>query len=426
MPTPERRRKLFEPLLAATLLMAIAVVGVSPAVAEQGLTPEAETALLPDDDLTQAINQLNEQIAKRKSEIGDLQDQMTVYKKAIEEKRQETATVQSEVEITDNKIAETELAIRSNELELEATNLELQQIDSQIQDETVKMIRQREMIAEYLRAIAKTDQRSSIDLFLTESTLADFFNDVQFLEQSQQDLKRSLDAVETLKAGLEQQRADEASKKEHLAEIQAKLEDSKVDLSEQKSAKVALAEQLRVSETRYRYQLAQLQKEVQNINADIAATERRLRQSLDEQKLRKVSGGTAGWMWPVPSMKVTTLFHDPDYPFRYVYEHPGIDIRAPQGTPVRASRGGYVARAKDAGMGYSYVMLVHENGLSTVYGHVSKILVQEDTYIEKGEVIALSGGTPGTPGAGNMTTAPHLHFEMRQDGIPVNPLNYLQ
>jgi murein DD-endopeptidase MepM/ murein hydrolase activator NlpD len=232
--------------------------------------------------------------------------------------------------------------------------------------------------------------------------------------------------VRTIKAELEKREGEESQKKAHLEDIRKQLEIAKSELGEQKTARVVLSEQISVSETRYRYQLAQLQKEAKNINADIAATESRLRKTLDDDKLRKLSGGTGGWGWPVnPSRGISAFFHDPDYPFRNVFEHPAIDVRVSQGTPIRAPKGGYVARAKNAGMGYSYVMLIHDGDISTVYGHVSSIAVQEDTYVEKGDIIAYSGGKPGTPGAGNLTTGPHLHLEFRVGGIPVNPLNYL-
>ena len=427
---PERlTRKFFEPALAALMLCALAFASAQPALGQVRLTAtgvEEEDVLEESDDLKRVIDLLNDQIVKKKTSVDQLKAQMQAYQRAIEEKRREAATVQSELAIVENKIAKAELDIAANGLEIEATELEISEIGAQIQEKSLKIMRQRQMISQFIRALHKTDQESAIDLFLTQKTLSDFFNDVQFLEDSQRELKKSLDAVLALKADLEKREGESTLKKAHLEEIRKRLDVAKDELGEQKTAQIALSEQIRVSETRYRYELAQLQKEVQNINADIAATERRLRKTLDEERLRRLSGGTGGWGWPVdPSRGITAFFHDPDYPFRHVFEHPAIDIRAAQGTPVRAPKGGYVARAKDAGKGYSYVMLIHDGDISTVYGHVSRIVVQEDTYVEKGDIIAYSGGAPGTAGAGNLTTGPHLHLEFRLGGIPVNPLNYL-
>lgn len=126
------------------------------------------------------------------------------------------------------------------------------------------------------------------------------------------------------------------------------------------------------------------------------------------------------------SGSITYYFHDPDYPFAESFEHPGIDIKASQGTRVKSAADGIVSVVVDAGYYYSYVIIKHNNNnLETVYGHLSRIDVRAGEIVEQGQTIGLSGGKPGTPGAGEYTTGPHLHFEVRLNGVPVDPMDYL-
>ena len=104
---------------------------------------------------------------------------------------------------------------------------------------------------------------------------------------------------------------------------------------------------------------------------------------------------------------------------RYRRHHDGIDIAAPPGTPIFASRDGIVDSAgRQNGFGL-VIFLVHGDGLVTVYGHASRLLVVTGQAVKKGQLIALVGCT-------GRCTGSHLHFEVRQDGRAQNPLQYLQ
>lgn len=412
---------------AALLAFVMALLLLAPALAAETIDSASSTDAAPADDFSNLIENYQKQIQAKKDAAAQLKQQIDAYQKQIVAKHQEAATVASQLAITDNKIAQTRLDIQSNQLEIDATNLEIKDLDTQIQDKTLKIMRQREMIGEFLRTIKKNDAKTSLDLLLTENTISDFFNDVQFLHESQRDLKDALDVAKTLQADLQARAVATNSKRQHLQEIVANLAKDNDALAEDKAAKVALADQAQADATRFQYQTAQLKKAIEDENNDVNQIERKLRKTLDAQRLQVLSGNPDDWGWPVdPGRGITAYFHDQDYPFRYLFEHPAIDIRVAQGTPVHAAKGGYVARAKNGGMGYSYIMIVHDDGMSTVYGHVSRIMVKEDTYVEKGDVIALSGAMPGTPGAGPYTTGPHMHFEIRLNGIPVDPLQYMK
>jgi murein DD-endopeptidase MepM/ murein hydrolase activator NlpD len=99
--------------------------------------------------------------------------------------------------------------------------------------------------------------------------------------------------------------------------------------------------------------------------------------------------------------------------------HNGIDIALPTGTPVKAADGGTVTFSGRQGT-YGYLVIIdHGEGYTSYYGHNSKNLVSKGDKVHKGQTIALSGNT-------GRSTGPHLHFEVRKFGVPVNPINYLK
>ncbi|GBD29245.1 Murein hydrolase activator NlpD [bacterium HR32] len=121
---------------------------------------------------------------------------------------------------------------------------------------------------------------------------------------------------------------------------------------------------------------------------------------------------TVAYLWPARGV-ITSRFG-----MRWRRHHNGVDIAAPRGTPIYAARAGRVVRAGWYG-GYGLVVVLdHGDGMETWYGHASRILVRVGQRVERGEAIARVGCT-------GACTGPHVHFEVRVRGQPVDPLRYL-
>jgi murein DD-endopeptidase MepM/ murein hydrolase activator NlpD len=246
---------------------------------------------------------------------------------------------------------------------------------------------------------------------------------------------------------------------EQMKLLQSGLEKQKANLEEQKASREKLIEQTAWEEARYVEYIAtqqQAQAQVESLWKDASSRYEtassdlmsryncskaqkstddtiecaRIRQYFANEKTlgnSEMREGTPNILdWPTTSRRITSYFHDAGYYSALGSHHEAIDIATPQGTDILAPADGYVSYTLlPSPGGYSYMALKHRDQYTTVYGHLSEILVSRDTFVRRWQLIARSGGAVGTAWAWPMTSGPHLHFEVWKGRQPVDPLRSL-
>lgn len=258
----------------------------------------------------------------------------------------------------------------------------------------------------YLSVFHEINQRLGDEILAREIALEDARQKLTSKKERKETLRDLLNAeMRTLNASRE-------SKKRLLEETQGKqiIYETLLELSKKEEAQVALTiARLKENYAFFQDKLAQLPK----------SSEQSTIQFQFEQE------GNI-FRWPVnPSLGISAFFHDEDYQKTLGLAHNAIDIRIPQGSKIIAATDGVVTKIVDNGFTYSYVIIAHPGNLLTLYGHMSEIFVNEGELVTQGKVIGLSGGIPGTKGAGWLTTGAHLHFEVLKNWQHVDPLEYL-
>lgn len=164
--------------------------------------------------------------------------------------------------------------------------------------------------------------------------------------------------------------------------------------------------------------LTDIENSAKEIDQEIEKKQRELEQKMaNTSMLLNVSGD---YVWPLPSqnLHITSLFAGRIHPITGIYgKHNGVDVAAPEDTPIYAAQSGIVLAATYHYSYGNYVSISHGNNNSTLYAHMTSYTVSEDEYVTQGQVI----GYVGTTGS---STGYHLHFEIRTNGLRTDPLQY--
>ena len=369
-------------------------------------------------DVNEQINLIENDLNKKQKELNDIEAQQAKTQTELENTKQELATVE-------NRLVQTQDELKTLKLELETA--------------IAKANQQEILNADRLRAMYMNSDSSYLELLLESKSLNDLLNRADMITQmiayDQQvfdGMKQYQDEVEVKKAASEEQekkiqqyKKDVEDKKVTLENKEQEIIDAKEKIAQQKNAiesaqneKGILLSKLTKEEKAIRNELDELARQSKEL-------EKKIQQLIKEQEGKynnlSYSGGVLAW--PAPGFnRITSPYGRRIHPITKDYRmHTGIDIAGSgiNGTPAIAAADGVVIMAQRYGGYGNAVIIDHGSGITTLYAHGSRIKVSVGQKVTKGTAVLAIGST------GN-STGPHLHFEIRKNGAPTDPMPYLR
>ncbi|MCK4501313.1 peptidoglycan DD-metalloendopeptidase family protein, partial [Candidatus Babeliales bacterium] len=320
--------------------------------------------------------------------------------------------------LLDQQIESAHLSLEAIVVEIETIGLERSSINKELVDLEEEALDQKLVLQKAIRSSYLMRRKSLVETLIGSDSLAEFMSHLEYLDRVQYHISVGIQTINDLKGSLAIKKAVLEDKNERLSEIQSSKILEEESLQIQIHAKQGILQDLKFNEVDYQKRLESARAEQQAVSNEIANL-------LRSTPKKAVPSGELKLAWPVPRGVITATFQDQAYYRRFGITHNAIDIAVPQGTPIKSPAAGTVTKIKDGGSGLSYMVVNHDNGLATVYLHLSGFAVSTGAYVAQGQVIGYTGGTPGTPGAGWLTTGPHLHFEVWYNSQVRNPLAYL-
>lgn len=358
----------------------------------------------------QSADDLRAQIADHNSQIDKLNQEISQYEKQLTEVGTKKKTLQNTISTLNISIKKTNASISVTKNQIGTTQAEIQGLANDISSKESTIDAQKAAIAQTLRNISASDDRSMLVQMLSEETLADTWREIDESDTLQRSIREHIAQIAQEKAQLSDAKAKTEAKRSELEKQKDTLVSQQGSLSAQKASQNDLLAQTKSQEATYQKLLKE--KKAQQAAFEDALTDLKAKLEVAINPSAITPAGKGVLHWPVDNVRVTQYFGNTAFAASGAYNgkgHNGIDLAAPIGTPLKAALSGTVIGTgnTDAVKGcYSFgkwVMVKHGNGLNTMYAHLSQISVAVGDQVSTGQLVGYSGET-------GYATGPHLHF----------------
>jgi murein DD-endopeptidase MepM/ murein hydrolase activator NlpD len=401
---PVRRSALARCLVAGFVVLAISAP-VSAGASAQASTKASGGGSDRKHQLEAQIGEASKAEAAALAQLADIRDRK--------------AQIDAQVAALDQQQAAAEARLAPLDAEAARLGAEYAALQAKVQETEAKLAEARGELARAAAGLYRSARRgiqydsvfsSSPDSLIAEKAYLAKVSDkrrrlVQHVRGLRDDLVQQRGELETRKAQADAAAADARAVRDQIAQLRASIEPARTQAAQEQYLETQQINAIRANKSQYEAELAAWQATSDSIAARLRA-------------IGGSGGGAPCQARPVPGA-IVSGFGPRYHPIlHYTRMHTGVDMHAGTGTPIHACRAGTVVIAGSQGGYGNCVVIDHGGGMATLYGHQSRLAVSEGEHVAAGQVIGYVGQT-------GLATGPHLHFEVRISGNPVDPVPYL-
>ncbi len=344
------------------------------------------------------IERINQEIDQYESELDSTQDRKNTLENTVQSLNQSISSLQERITITEDKISAIRDRIRS--------------IQGEIQQAQTNLQNTKDSLSSALQTMHALDSRSLVETFLSVDSLSAAWRKSDQLAQVQAGLQTKIDKTRSLKQRLENKRQQAQKQRSELDTLRSELASQQAVIDQQRKRKQELLNKTSRQEQEYQQILAEKRAQKEEFEQQLQTFEEQLETTVSDAAVP--TSDEVAFDWPVPSVRITQQFGGSAFAQRnpQAYGRPfhnGTDFGVPVGTPIESVHSGQVLAVgnTDQYSGcYSYgkwVLIDHNNGLATLYAHLSNINTESGESVTSDSVIGYSGNT-------GYSTGPHLHL----------------